>query len=253
MNKSIVKRLYDSVRSDQRGFSLLEIVVVIIIIGVLSAIAVQNFSAQTDKRRDASTLAELQDLKRAIVGDPDKISDGIRTDFGYVGDMGALPAALSSLVIDPSGGTSNWSGPYMSVNFNEDPLDYAKDAYNENYVPSGDYLSFYSPGADATVQIAASSAPLLSNTVQILITDRDGRIPQASDLVNISVVITLQSGGSVNGTVTAGGLCTINGVHMGNHIVTVTHAVTAEVVIKRISINPGASPAPVEIIFEALP
>lgn len=236
---------------DDRGFSLLEIIVVIIIMSVLSLVALQSFGNQAEKERFEATIAEMEQLKYAVSGNPDAIVDGIRTDFGYVGDVGDVPTVITQLVADPLLG--NWNGPYMRIDFQEDPDDYRYDAYGIAYDYDDNNLTFYSPGADATIQVGNTYAELTSNTVRVFITDRDGYTPQASDLGNISVVLTLQSGGTINGTVQAGGICTLTGVHIGNHVLTVTHSVLSETVPKRVSVNPGMTPSPLEIIFSSLP
>jgi len=49
---------------------------------------------------------EIQMIKRAIVGNPELKSNGIRNDFGYVGEMGRLPTSLTELMsrgAQPSG------------------------------------------------------------------------------------------------------------------------------------------------------
>ena len=131
---------------DKRGFTLLELVVVIIIMGVLSLIALRSFTSQTNTQRFEETRAEMEALKRGIVGDPDRVQDGFRVDFGYVGDMGALPAALTDLAVNPGGG--NWNGPYIQTL--TIPIDPWSNEY-EYMVPGPGGLPFgiRSYGADA--------------------------------------------------------------------------------------------------------
>ena len=64
--------------------------------------------------RFTATVQEMENLEYGMVGNPSLISNGIRTDFGFVGDMGQFPTTLDELVTDQSG---NWSGPYVAVNF----------------------------------------------------------------------------------------------------------------------------------------
>ena len=61
--------------------------------------------------RTETTIARMDMLARAIAGDPNLISGGVRSDFGYVGDVGALPSNLDQLVTNP--GYSTWGGPYV--------------------------------------------------------------------------------------------------------------------------------------------
>ena len=60
-------------------------------------------------RLDADRLAH------AVAGDPDLVAGGTRSDFGYVGDIGALPSDWDDLVTNP--GYSTWNGPYVQDEF----------------------------------------------------------------------------------------------------------------------------------------
>lgn len=53
-------------RKDEKGFTLVELMTVVIIIGILVAIAVPQFARQTDKARNSRAQAELQSMKTII-------------------------------------------------------------------------------------------------------------------------------------------------------------------------------------------
>jgi len=53
-------------RKGQEGFTLIELMVVVIIIGVLAAVVVPRFSGQTEKARIAAAKAELASMKTII-------------------------------------------------------------------------------------------------------------------------------------------------------------------------------------------
>lgn len=59
MNNKKIKSFY-------RGFTLVEVMAVIVIIGLLAAIAAKNFLGQTDKARVITTKATLKTLHEAV-------------------------------------------------------------------------------------------------------------------------------------------------------------------------------------------
>jgi len=145
------------VADDQRGFTLMETVMIIIIIGILAGIAVMKLSSTLDAARFEATRAELDMLARAVAGDPDSYTDDAQADFGYVGDVGALPPDLDALAVNP--GLATWSGPYISGNFSD--ADYKKDAWNIDYIYGGTFIRSVGSGSNIDKTIASGPAELL--------------------------------------------------------------------------------------------
>jgi general secretion pathway protein G len=70
---------------NRRGFTLVELILVIIIIGILAAIIVPKFAGQTDKAKLATTKANINSLRSAV-------------RLWQSDNDGTLPSALSDLV-----------------------------------------------------------------------------------------------------------------------------------------------------------
>jgi len=90
----------------QRGFSLLEIMIVIVLIGVIATIVGAKIFGAKDHAN--------HDLAKAQV---DTIAQRIEQ---YEQDVGSLPPNLDALVKAP-GGASGWLGPYAKETDLKDP------------------------------------------------------------------------------------------------------------------------------------
>ena len=87
--------------SRHNGFSFIELLVVIVVIGILASVAMQSMTATVEDVRRLQTEREMEMLARAIVGNPSLTKNGARSDFGYVGDVGAFPPNLQALYQSP--------------------------------------------------------------------------------------------------------------------------------------------------------
>jgi len=108
-----------------RGFSLLETTIALGVIGLVLTGGILLAFIDLNDTRDEETIDKLLQLKRAIVGDPRIVTKEARTDFGFIGDIGGIPATLSNLWIRGSTPIFSfdktakagfgWQGPYMTV------------------------------------------------------------------------------------------------------------------------------------------
>lgn len=175
--------------SRPRGFTLIELILVIVLLGILAALTANLLANSLDQSRFDDTFKEMNDLSKAIVGNPDLVNAGVRSDFGFVGDMGGFPTSLTQLltqgalpawtVYDPDLGTgTGWRGPYMDTKQDD----------------SGTYLATLDGWGNAYVYNAA--------TGQVTSLGSDGAAGGSGFAADMTVPETAQTTtGSVNGRV----------------------------------------------------
>jgi prepilin-type N-terminal cleavage/methylation domain-containing protein len=106
------------------GFTMGEMVIVIAVIAILAALITPLAVNQVTQARYDACREELLIIKQAIVGDPSLVEGGVRSSYGFVGDLGVFPLNLNELVTNttgrpiwqagPSGMYFGWRGPYVS-------------------------------------------------------------------------------------------------------------------------------------------
>lgn len=119
-------RLYDS-----RGFTLIELVVVIIVLGIMAGVAIPVIGSFVNSSKETATKEEMQRLARALSGSE------TGSDRGYEGDVGQLPSSLADLTAKPGSVPAwnafthvGWNGPYVDSTDGN----YLKDAWGQNYI-----------------------------------------------------------------------------------------------------------------------
>ncbi len=109
----------------QRAFTLLELLVVLVIIGLLAAYVGPRYFQQIGKSEVKVTKAQIDGLQKAL--------DQYRLDTGHYPSTEQGLAALTSA----SGAESQWQGPYLSKRVPRDP--WGRDYLYRSPGEHGDY------------------------------------------------------------------------------------------------------------------
>ncbi len=226
--------------TNDKGFTFLEMLVVVVIIGILSTVAMRAIDRTLDRGRFESTVEEMDQLVHAMVGDPGLYSGGARTDFGYFGDVGSLPPDLDALVSNPGYGT--WDGPYMSRDFTQDADGFKIDAWGNSYTYEGVTITSSGGGNQITRRIANTLGDLTSNTIQGVVLDGLGNSP-GSDAGNVTIRITHpDASGSIMTRTTSpnasGVYSFIDQIPIGNHLIQAIHNTNSDTTARYVSVLP---------------
>lgn len=96
-------------RSRARGFTLLELLVVVVIIGLLAGLVAPRYFDSVSKSKSKIAKAQIESLDKAL--------DQYRLD---VGGYPTAEQGLGALTTQPSG-ISKWQGPYLKKALPADP------------------------------------------------------------------------------------------------------------------------------------
>jgi general secretion pathway protein G len=117
--KTEIKRTIVQRNLRQRAFTLVEMMLVVVIIGILAALVIPKLAGNTERARITAAQAD--------------INGGIKSALGqYEVDVGSYPKSLQDLIVAP-GNARNWHGPYF------DPPVLPNDPWGNPYI-------YYFPG-----------------------------------------------------------------------------------------------------------
>jgi general secretion pathway protein G len=119
---------------NKRGFTLVELIVVMVILGMLAALVAPKFFGKIGKGKQSAVKTQIELLGQAL--------DTFRLDTGRYPTTGE---GLEALLTDP--GVNNWDGPYLKKAIPNDP--WSRPYHYESPGNHGDY-DLYSLGADGS-------------------------------------------------------------------------------------------------------
>ncbi|UCG44428.1 MAG: carboxypeptidase regulatory-like domain-containing protein [candidate division WOR-3 bacterium] len=218
-----------------RGFTLMELLVVLLIIGVLSTVAIRTIDATRDRALFDQTAEEMKELAEAVVGNPELLTDGRRVDFGFYGDVGRMPNDLRELVesSDP-----NWRGPYIRRGLAGDSVGYLHDAWGDPYTYDmiGGVISSTGNGKyPMTTPIIENTAHLRGNTVSGSVVDSDLNPPGDA---SVAVDLYIRPGEHKYTSVDRGGKYEFTEVPIGTHRIKAYSMTTLDSVVRWVTVAP---------------
>lgn len=117
----------------QRGFTLLELLVVIVIIGLLAGLVAPRYFETVGKSKAKVARAQMSSLQKAL--------DEYRLE---IGSYPTEEQGLAALIAQPSG-VAKWQGPYLQKAV---PMDPWGNPYIYKLSPSGKDIDLMSLGSD---------------------------------------------------------------------------------------------------------
>lgn len=127
---------------EQKGFSLIELLVVITILGILAAIGLTSYRTANMKARDSRRQADIQQMRSAL--------EMWRTDCGEYPNSGWSGLMSGNHVCPLSGGTVSFVDTYLGGRPLIDPRDEAPYVYTYSFGGATTYTITYNLEVDGS-------------------------------------------------------------------------------------------------------
>lgn len=110
---------------NRKGFTLVEVIVILVVLSILAAVAIPMALRIFQVTAEDTTREEMDNIKKAMLGDAQKLQTSFRSDFGFLGDIGCVPTVLDRLLTADGLPTpfsfdstkqagAGWKGPYIT-------------------------------------------------------------------------------------------------------------------------------------------
>lgn len=147
---------------ENRGFTFIELVLVIVILGILSAVAIPKLGDLVNSSKINTTRQEMMTIKQALIGDASARVGAVVIDQGFIIDnLGAsnnldmTAFDVTNLVTKPGAWSvynrvtrKGWNGPYIS---DDGTGSYLNDSWEQAYIFSQNAVSASGPNLENTI------------------------------------------------------------------------------------------------------
>ena len=110
--------------NDRKGFTLIEIIIVVIILSLIATLVVPNFFKKVEQSKQKIARTQIAMIEQAV--------------NLFKVDTGRYPTTSEglSVLIHPPSNANNWDGPYLEKGIPKDPwkLDYLYTYPGKNYI-----------------------------------------------------------------------------------------------------------------------
>ena len=100
---------------NEKGFTLIELMIVVVIIGILAAIAIPNFIAMQDRAKEGSTKANMHTMQLAAE------DEAVQNDGAYATSATTVATNLPASFKNPFDGGTGDGNAWEDLNFAQDP------------------------------------------------------------------------------------------------------------------------------------